>query len=324
MVYTAVVNGWARGARLCHANLVANLRSTVEAMGIVSDDRMVAVLPLIHTFGLTVTLNAPLAVGARVIPVERFHPVRLLELFEEQGATVMSGVPSMYAALVAVAERRGPPRHSLRLAICGGAPLPPEVGRRWEERFGIPLREGYGLTEAAPVCLFNRVDRPNRPGTLGYPFPGVDVSIRDGDGTPVPAGEQGEICVRGANVFGGYVGEAGRNPRNFHEDALRTGDLGSEEPDGAIRFRGVCKAMFTRNGFNVYPREVERALEQDPRVAKATVIGVPDPEREHEIELHIRPIVGAGLDEEAVRRICRERLAVFKQPGRVVIEPAGE
>lgn len=319
VVYTAAADGWARGARLSHRNLAANLTSTVEAMQLTPEDRVVAALPLVHTFGLTVTLNAPLSVGASVIPLDRFNPVRLLDLLETTGATVFSGVPAMYLGILSAAARRGVPRHSLRLAICGGAPLAPEVQTEWERVFGFPLRQGYGLTEAAPVCLFNRPDRPNRPGTLGYPFPNVDVRILGERGEPLGKGEVGEICVRGDNVFLGYAGDEGRDPRSFHGDALRTGDLGSEEEDGVIRFRGFLKPMFTRNGFNVYPAEIRRALEEDPRVGTVQVASMPDEARENEIVLVVTPAPGASLDEEEVRELCRTRLAAFKQPLRVRI-----
>ena len=322
VIYTAADEGWARGARLTHRGLGTNLASTVEAMGMVAEDRVFALLPLIHAFGLTVTMTAPLSVGATIIPVERFHPVRTLDQLEASGATVMCGVPAMYLAMISAAERRGVPRHSLRVAICGGAPLQAEVARRWEDTFGIPLREGYGLTEASPVCLFNRVDRPNHPGSLGHPFPGVEVTIRDPRGEHCPAGATGEICVEGANVFIGYVGDEGRDPRQFWDNALRTGDLGCCAPDGTVRFRGCLKPMFTRNGFNIYPREIERVLRDDPRVADASVSAVPDMARENEVALTVVPAPGAELDEETVRRICRDGLAAYKQPSRITIEPA--
>ena len=319
VIYTAAMDGYARGARLSHDNLIANLWATVEAMKLTPADRVVAALPLIHSFGLTVTLNAPLAVGASMIPVERFHPVRMLDLFETEAPTIFCGVPAMYLGLLAAAERRGVPRHSLRVAISGGAPLPPGVGERWEQAFGIPLREGYGLTEGAPVCLFNRVDRPNRPGTIGYPFPGVTVSVRDDQGRPLPPGETGELCVAGSNVFQGYIGDAGRNAHEFWGEFFRTGDLVSAEPDGAIRFRGLRKAMFTRSGFNIYPREIERALEEDPRIARTEVAAIPDAAKENEVALVVHPAPGSALGEEEVRRICRERLAAFKQPASITI-----
>ncbi|HET6764207.1 MAG TPA: AMP-binding protein, partial [Longimicrobiaceae bacterium] len=303
VIYTSAMDGWARGARLTHRNLAANLLGTIEAMQVGPGDRVIALLPLIHAFGLTVTLNAPLSQGASVIPVERFHPVRLLDLLESSGATVLCGVPAMYTALLSAAERRGAPTHALRLALCGGAPLPDGVPARWEALFGLPLREGYGITEASPVCLFNRMDRPNRAGTMGVPFPGVDVTLRDAGGQPVPRGEPGEICVAGANVFARYVGDAGRDAAVFHGDAFRTGDLGVADDDGSVRFLRCLKEMFTRSGFNIYPRELERVVAEDPRIARAVVTAVPDAAKENEIALSVVPAPGAELDEEAVRQI---------------------
>jgi len=324
VVFTAATGGRARGARLSHANLLANARSTVDAMRLTTDDRVAGVLPFIHLFGQTVTMNAPIAAGASIVPVERFNPVRLLETIEAEGVTVVCGVPGIFAALVAAAERRGVPPTPLRVAICGGAPLPMEVGRRWEELFSVPLREGYGLTEAAPVCLFNHVDRPNRPGTLGAPFPGVEASVRSSSGEELENGEVGELCVHGPNVFLGYIGDDGRNPRDFHDDWLRTGDLASRDPDGAFRYRGLLKPMFTRNGFNVYPAEVARALEADPRIERVTVAALPDAAKENEIVIEVLPAPDAVLDEDDVREVCRVRLAAFKQPARISIATRGE
>lgn len=320
VLFTAANDGWARGAPLSHRNLVANLRSTVEAMRIVPDDCVVGALPYIHAFGLTVTLTTPLAVGASILPVERFRPPRLLEALAAQPATILAGVPAMFIGLLAAASRREAPAHALRLALSGGAALPLDTAEDWEERFGLPLRQGYGLTEAGPVCLFNRVDRPNRAGTLGYAFPDVDVSIRDLSGERLPAEEVGELCVRGENVFGGYLGEEGRRPADFHGDWLRTGDLATADAEGLVRFCGILKPMFTRNGFNVYPRELQRVLETDPRIAGAGVYALPDAVRENEIVLFIRPAAGVELDEEAVRELCRARMASYKQPARIEFE----
>jgi long-chain acyl-CoA synthetase len=320
LIFTAADRGWSRGAVLSHRNLLANLASTTQAMAIGPDDVVMGILPYAHAFGLTVTLTAPLAVGAAILPVERFRPQRILAGLEASSATVIAGVPAIYNGLVAAAERGPPPRHSLRLAISGGAPLPTEVALRWEEVFGIPLRQGYGLTEAAPVCLFNSIDRDNRPGTLGYPFPGVEVSIRDSGGMELPAGEVGELCVRGTNVFGGYLGEGGRLPDDFWKDWFRTGDLASRCADDVFRFHGMLKPMYTRNGFNVYPREVERVLSSEPDIESAEVLALPDAQKENEIVMLIRLVSGSTLEEEDIRTICRERLASYKQPLRVEIE----
>ena len=319
VLYTSAMDGWARGARLTHRNLVSNVHGVIEAMQVTGDDCVLGLLPWVHAFGLTATLNAALACGARVAPMERFHPLRVLSALEEHGATVICGVPAMFVALISAVEKQEVPAHQLRVAISGGAPLKAEVARRFEEAFGLPLRQGYGITECAPVCLFNRVDRPNRPGTVGYPFPGVEVTIRDRRGRVLPPGEEGEICVEGANVFPCYVGDDGRDAGLFWDDAFRTGDLGIADGDGAVRFRGVMKKMFTRGGFNVYPRELERALEQDERIAHVHVRAVPDAAKENDIMLTVVP-ADDELDEAAVRLICRDRLAAYKQPGVVVIE----
>lgn len=319
VLYTSAHRGWARGAALSHRNLVANLGATREAMALTAEDRVLAVLPLIHAFGLTVTLNATLSAGGAMVPTERFNPLRVLDLLEEERITVLAGVPALYLGLLATVPRRGVPQHALRLAISGGAPLDPEIARHWETTFGLPLRQGYGLTEASPVCLFNALDRPNRPGTLGVAFPGVAASIRDPDGAELPDSEVGELCLRGENVFGGYLGDGGRRPEDFHGDWLRTGDLASREADGTIRYRGMLKPMFTRNGFNVYPAELERVLDAHPAVARATVCALPNPLRENDIVLFLRTQPGASLGEEEVKEYCRTRLAAYKQPSRIEI-----
>jgi long-chain acyl-CoA synthetase len=320
LIFTAADGGWARGAVLSHRNLLANLLATTEAMAIGKNDVVMGVLPYAHAFGLTVTLNAPLAVGAAILPVERFRPQRILAELERRPATVIAGVPAIYLGIVAAAGRGPVPGHSLRLAISGGAPLPIDLALRWEEMFGIPLRQGYGLTEAAPVCLFNSIDRQNRPGTLGYPVPGVEASVRDSSGAELPAGEVGELCVRGPNLFGGYLDEGGRLPGEFWGDWFRTGDLASRSEDDLFRFHGMLKPMYTRNGFNVYPREVERVLSSEPDIDSAEVLALPDSQRENEIVVLVRLVPGSTLEEEDIRAICRERLATYKQPLRVEIE----
>ena len=182
----------------------------------------------------------------------------------------------------------------------------------------MELRQGYGLTEAGPVCLFNRPPRPNKSGTLGTAYPGVDVAVRDpGTGAPCPPGAVGEICVRGPNVGPGYVsgGEAGLGRRGAW---LRTGDLGEADAEGYVTFRGVHKPMFTRNGFNIYPRELEAAVLELPGVRRVAVRAVPEPAREHDIALE----VAGDVTEDAVRRWCAERLSAYKQPSEVTVVAA--
>lgn len=310
IIFTSGMSGRTRGAVLTHGSLGANADAVVEALELVADDRVIGALPWAHAFGFTVCLNAALSAGATLLPVPRFHPATLLDLLEGGEATVLAGVPAMFGAILGMAARRGSPKHRLRLAICGGAPLNQMLARQWESAFGLPLRQGYGLTEASPVCLFNAPSRPNRIGTLGQPLPGVAVTIRDAAGTELGEREVGEICVQGPNVFSGYLDEP-QSPK-----VLRTGDLGMCD-DGYIRFQGTIKPMFTRSGFNIYPREISRALEEDARIDRAEVFARPDAARENEIvlEIHARD----GLDAEAVKQICQQRLASYKQPSEIRI-----
>jgi long-chain acyl-CoA synthetase len=315
VIFTAAMRGRSRGASLSQRNLGSNVTATFESIGISADDRVVGALPYAHAFGLTVCMNAPLVAGGLILPLPRFSPMSLMDLLAGGGVTVLAGVPAIFIAMIAVAERRGVPSHDLRVAICGGAAVSIEVLRRWEELFGMPLRQGYGLTEAAPVCLFNHVDHPNRIGTMGRAFPGVGISVRDLEGTELPEGEVGELCIQGENVFGGYIDDPS-DPTVFHGDWLRTGDLATMEGE-SVRFRGLLKPMFTRNGFNVYPEEVRRALRNDPRVEDVMVLARPDPVRETEIVLVVRPRGGVELGEAEVREICQARLAAYKQPGEI-------
>jgi acyl-CoA synthetase (AMP-forming)/AMP-acid ligase II len=320
IVYTSAMAGVPLGAVLTHANLLANARATVVAAGNHAGDQVLALLPLAHLFGLTVSCAAPLLAGARVHTAERFNPVRAAELLAD-GITELVGVPAVFHALVAAIERRGIDlrQSALRLCICGGAVLPFALQDRWAELTGVELRQGYGLTEASPVCLFNRVDRPNVRGTLGMPFPGVDVAILPPAGypasrarlpeePPLPDGTIGEICVRGENVSRGYLRGATGLPRRG--DWLCTGDLGARNADGTVSFAGLQKPMFTRSGFNVYPREIERAVLELRGVTGAEASPIPDAAKEHEIRLRY---AGAPSESE-VRAWCAERLSAYKQP----------
>ncbi|HEY0970836.1 MAG TPA: AMP-binding protein [Gemmatimonadales bacterium] len=317
VVYTSAMAGVPLGAILTHRNLLANARATVEAGAMTRDDHMLALLPFSHLFGLVVTGIAPLLTGARLTAPERFHPLRAIEAMESDAVTSIVGVPAIFAALVAALERRGAPLRApaLRLCICGGAPLPTALQDRWAELTGVELRQGYGLTEGGPVCLFNRVDLPNHRGALGVPFPGVEVSVRDPEsGRPLPDGAPGELWARGPNVSPGYV-SGGEHGLQRSDGWLRTGDLAERLGNGSFVFRGILKPMFTRNGFNVYPRELERAVCELEGVRSVRVRAVPNPERENDIALDVAGNVSA----DEVRRWCASRLSAYKQPGEVTI-----
>jgi long-chain acyl-CoA synthetase len=256
--------------------------------------------------------------------MERFHPMRAAELLAD-GITEVVGVPAVFHAMLAAVERRGVDLHAsaLRLCICGGAVLSRELQNRWADVTGVELRQGYGLTEAAPVCLFNRVDRPNVRGTLGVPFPAVDVAIMsppshlaDAESSrenevpqPLRDGARGEICVRGENVSPGYLhdSQAGLTRRGAW---LYTGDEGVRNADGTITFLGVLKPMFTRSGFNIYPREIERVIGELPGVRAVEVTPIPEPARENDIRARVTGAVSA----DEVKQWCEARLSAYKQP----------
>ena len=317
IVYTSAMAGRPLGAILSHHNLLANARSTGRAVAQTRDDHVLALLPWSHLFGLTVTASAPLLAGARVTTMERFHPVRALESLA-QGITEVVGVPAVFKALLgALARRGGVLTSDLRLAICGGAVLDPELQARWFDATGVELRQGYGLTEAGPVCLFNDVARENLRGALGHPLPDVEVVILGaGDSSrPLPPGTEGEIAVRGANVFRGYVSGGDAGLLRTSDGWLRTGDLGVARSDGAFEFRDLIKPMFTRSGFNIYPREIARVVAAMPGVEAVVIEPIPDPAREHDIAV----VVEGAVTEAEVRAWCEARLSGYKQPSRITI-----
>jgi long-chain acyl-CoA synthetase len=323
IVYTSGMAGRPLGAVLTHRNLIANARSTVEAARNTPDDHVLALLPFSHLFGLTVTGTAPLLAGASVTTMERFNPARAVELIAAGEITEVVGVPAVYRTLLAAYRRRGAGSGQLRLCICGGAPLERDLQDQWFDATGVELRQGYGLTEAAPVCLFNRVDRPNARGTMGVPFAGVEVTVRSplaSGAAATPAlepGARGEICVRGDNVFGGYLGGAATGLA-VRDGWLYTGDAGLMNPDGTVVFDGVLKPMFTRNGFNIYPAEIRAAVMELDGVRDVAVRAIPEPSRENDIGIEVRGAVTA----DEVRAWCERRLSAYKQPAEISVEPA--
>ena len=325
IVYTSALAGTPLGAILTHANLLSNARATVQAARMDDHAHALAVLPFAHLFGLVVSGVAPLLAGGRVTTMARFNPARVIELLETRDVSHFVAVPSVFASIAALLDRRRRPlaASALSVCICGGAPLPVDLQDRWFDLTGVELRQGYGLTEAGPVCLFNRVDLPNQRGTLGVPFPGVRVAIRaERTDVELGDGQPGEICVAGPNVFAGYVNAASHQATeeepwaaglHHDDDWLRTGDRGARNPDGTVSFVGLIKPMFTRNGFNIYPREIEHVVRAMPGVRAVTVHAVPNQARENDIALEVEGSVTA----EDVRHWCDERLSVYKRPSSI-------
>ena len=319
IVYTSAMAGRPVGAILTHRALLHNARATVAATEMDSTDRVLAVLPYAHLFGFTSTLIEPLLAGATVLPVARFRAAQTAQRLAAGDATILVGVPTVYLALLSALDRLEVPAlpGPLRLCICGGAPLDAALQERWEERTGIPLRQGYGLTEAGPVALFDGPPSPVRAGVLGVPPPGVRVSIRNPEtSAPLERGAVGEICIAGESLFSGYIGGVATGLA-VRDGWLHSGDLGSMDRDGAVTFGGVRKAMFTRNGFNIYPREIEQAVVELPGVESASVEAVPN--QAHGNDIHL--IVLGVATEPEIAAWCTRRLSAYKQPTTIAVRP---
>jgi long-chain acyl-CoA synthetase len=308
IVYTSGTTGRPRGAELTHANLTANARVTAELFGFVPDDAVLGALPLAHAFGQTCTLNATMLAGARLVLATGLEPL--------DGVTVLVGVPSMYARLLAAG---GPLRTpAVRLCISGGAPLAPELLDACEQALGTRLLEGYGLTETSPVASFNRPGDPRRPGSIGTPIAGVEMRLRD-----VSADGVGEIVIRGHNVMKGYWNRPDETRAVLSEDGwLRTGDVARVDEDGAFHIVGRTKDLIIRDGRNVHPREIEDVLHGHPEILEAAVLGVPDPLLGEEVVACVVVADGATATEEELRDYVRERVAEFKYPRRVWLAAA--
>jgi long-chain acyl-CoA synthetase len=310
IVYTSGTTGKPRGAELTHANLTCNARVTAKLFGFGPEDAVLGALPLTHAFGQTCTLNAAMLTGARLVLAERLEPL--------EGVTVLVGVPSMYARLLASAagEPLGAP--ALRMCISGGAPLAPELLDACERTLGTRLLEGYGLTETSPVASFNLPSEPARPGSIGTPIEGVEMRVRD-----VSPEGVGEIVIRGHNVMKGYWNRPEDTRAVLSDDGwLRTGDLARVDDDGGFWIVGRAKDLIIRDGRNVYPREIEDVLHGHPEVLEAAVVGVPDPLLGEEVVACVAVARGASVTEEELRDYVRDRVAESKYPRHVWFAPA--
>jgi long-chain acyl-CoA synthetase len=319
ILYTSGTTGRPKGAELTHSNMVHNAQLATGLFGIHTADVLLVALPLFHSFGQTVQMNAGFAVGATMVLLPRFGPEQALSLMQNERVTVFAGVPTMYHALLtcesadafdidAIARR-------MRVAISGGAALPVEVLRRFEERFGVQILEGYGLSETSPIATFNRMDRPRRPGSIGLPVWGVEVRIVRDDGSTADVDEAGEVVIRGHNVMKGYLRRPEETARAIDERGwFRTGDIGTRDEDGYLYIVDRKKDMIIRGGFNVYPRELEEVLLTHPQVSLAAVVGVPHDSHGEEVKAFVVRALGATLTETELIAWCKQNMAAYKYP----------
>jgi long-chain acyl-CoA synthetase len=324
LVYTSGTTGRPRGAMLTRGNLAANQDQSLAGRSEVGpDDVVLLVLPLAHIYSFNVGLGASITAGATMVLVDRFDAAATLATIRERGVTVVLGAPPMYVAWLECEELDRDAMASVRLAVSGAASLPVPVIERFEARTGVVIEEGYGLTEAGPSVTSNPMAPAPRPGSVGVPLPGVELRIVDEAGRDVEAGELGEVWVRGPNVFHGYWEHPEATAEVLTPDGwLRTGDVGSLDDDGYLYLADRKGDLIIVNGFNVYPREVERVLLSDPSVGQAAVVGAPHPLTGETVVAHVVPQAGATVDPDALVARCREMLARYKCPTRIEVQDA--
>jgi long-chain acyl-CoA synthetase len=314
ILYTSGTTGTPKGAELTHDNLARNVEIAIGLFRIGDDAVTLGALPLFHSFGQTCGLNATVRAGGCLTLVPRFDAGTALEVIQRDRVTVFEGVPTMYGALLNHPERERFDASTLRLCVSGGAAMPVEVMRSFEEAFGCAILEGYGLSETSPIASFNHPDRDRKPGSIGTPVDGVEMKLAGEDGRQLAAGEVGEILIRGHNVMKGYW----RRP-DATEEAIRggwfhTGDLARVDDDGYFFIVDRKKDMVIRGGYNVYPREIEEVLYEHEAVREAAVIGVPHPELGEEVAAAVVLVPGAGVDEAEILEFVKGQVAAYKYP----------
>jgi long-chain acyl-CoA synthetase len=307
ILYTSGTTGTPKGAELTHGNLRRNAEISAGLFGVDSETVTLGALPLFHSFGQTCGLNATVGAGGCLTLVPRFDPGRALEVIERDRVTVFEGVPTMYAALLNHPHRERFDTTTLRVCVSGGAAMPVEVMRAFEQAFGCAVLEGYGLSETSPVASFNHPDRERKPGSIGTPVDGVEMKIVGED-------EIGEIAIRGHNVMKGYWRRAEATAEAIRGGWFHTGDLARIDEDGYFFIVDRKKDMVIRGGYNVYPREVEEVLYEHPAVREAAVIGVPHPELGEEVAAAVVLAPGASVEEAEIVGFVKAQVAAYKYP----------
>ncbi|HEY3260182.1 MAG TPA: long-chain fatty acid--CoA ligase [Pseudonocardiaceae bacterium] len=316
ILYTSGTTGTPKGAELTHAGLHRNATvSAITLLDLQPQDVVMGCLPLFHSFGQTCGLNAAVVSGAGVTLIPRFDPATALKVIERDRVTVFEGVPTMYVALLhagtGVADTS-----TLRICVSGGAALPVEVLRGFEEAFGAVILEGYGLSETSPVATFNFPQR-RKPGSIGVPIDGVELKLVNADGTDTAEGEVGEIAVRGHNVMKGYWRRPDATVAAIKGGWFHTGDMGKRDEDGFYFIVDRKKDMIIRGGFNIYPREIEEVLYEHPAVLECAVIGIPHPTHGEEVAAAVALRPGATTTPDELRDYVKVRVAAYKYPRHV-------
>ena len=318
ILYTSGTTGKPKGAELTHANLRRNVEIALSLLGMEEAGVIVlGALPLFHSFGQTCGLNACIRAGGTLTLIPRFDPAKALEIIERDRVNVFEGVPTMYGAMLNCAERERFDTSTLTVCASGGASLPVELLRGFEEAFGCKILEGYGLSETSPIASFNHPDRERKPGSIGTPIDGVEMKVVDEDGKEVPDGEVGEIVIRGHNVMKGYWNKPEATEESIRDGWFHTGDMAKVDEDGYFFIVDRKKDLIIRGGYNIYPREIEEILYEHEAVREAAVIGVPHDDLGEEVGAAIALKEGQEADADELKAYVKERVAAYKYPRHV-------
>src|SRR4051794_10471663 len=306
ILYTSGTTGTPKGAELTHDNLFKNAEVTARTLvQATEEDVILGALPLFHAFGQTCAMNVAVIAGACLTLIPRFDARKALEIIKRDGVTAFEGVPTMYHGLLGAAGDHDV--STLRLCISGGAAMPVEVMRQFEEAFGCIILEGYGLSETSPVASFNHPDAERKPGSIGTPIEGVEMKVTD----------DGEIAIRGHNVMKGYWNRPDATEKAFKDGWFLTGDIATVDEDGYFFIVDRKKDMIIRGGYNVYPREIEEVLYEHPAVSEAAVVGVPDESMGEEVGAAVVLKEGADATADEIRAYVKERVAAYKYPRKI-------
>ncbi len=314
MIYTSGLTGKPLGAMLTHHNLLT--QSALLKLTCNGDEsfRGLAVIPHFHSFGAVGNMLSPIWLGASVVLMERFTLDSIFKAIEKEKVTYIAAVPRLFMGMIFHDKADQYDVSSLKFCVTGGSAMPPEFIPLFKEKFGVPLIEGYGLTEASPVCSLSRLEMTVKPGSIGIPIPGVQARIVDNAGRELPSGDIGELLIKGDNVMKGYYKDAEKTAQVIKDGWLHTGDLARIDADGYIFLTGRMKRMVITSGFNVYPVEVESVLEMHPSVQASRIVSKPDLMRGEIVKALIVVKAGMTPDEKAIMKHCRTYLSSYKIP----------
>lgn len=322
ILYTSGTTGKPKGAELTHQNLISNveiLKDLSQNIGTFPWNALL-VLPLFHSFGQTVIQNTTLALGGLITVMDRFDPWLVAQWIQNHKITVFAGVPTMYYGLLHHPSITPPMLETLKLCLCGGAPMPEEVIKRFNETFNTDIIEAYGLSETSPVASLNPPLGTKKIGSIGTPIPNVEFCLIDGESQVIQAPHTtGELCIKGPNVMKGYYNRPEETRAVLKDGWFRTGDLAQRDEEGFYRIVDRAKDMIIRGGFNVYPREIEERLYAHPEVMEAAVVGISDERLGEEVCGYVSLKPGAKTTEQDLMDYCREYLAAYKYPRQIHI-----